>query len=110
MHIPWEEVQLFLAIAEARSVTAAARRLRITQPTASRRLSALESLLGERLFVRSVEGVAPTPFAERMLEPARRMAEWAAEIDRAAARAETSPRGVVRITAPPGVAFPPSRS
>ncbi len=105
MHIPWEEVQLFLAIAEARSVTAAARRLSITQPTASRRLSQLEAALGERLFVRSVEGVAPTPFAERMLEPARRMAEWAGEVDRAAAQAETSPRGVVRITAPPGVAF-----
>ncbi len=105
MHIPWEEVQLFLAIAEARSVTAAARRLRITQPTASRRLSQLEAVLGERLFVRSVEGVSPTPAAERMLEPARRMAEWAGEVDRAAARAETSPNGVVRITAPPGIAF-----
>lgn len=105
MHIPWDEVQLFLAIAEARSVTAAARRLQITQPTASRRLSQLESLLGERLFVRSVEGVALTPFAERMLEPARRMAEWAGEVDRAAARTESSPRGVVRITAPPGIAF-----
>ncbi|MBX3212408.1 MAG: LysR family transcriptional regulator [Labilithrix sp.] len=105
MNVPWEEVQLFLAIAEARSVTAAARRLQITQPTASRRLSQLESLLGERLFVRSVEGVALTPFAERMLEPARRMAEWAGEVDRAAARTESAPRGVVRITAPPGVAF-----
>ena len=50
-------------------------------PPASRRLSQLESLLGERLFVRSVEGVAPTPFGERMLEPARRMAEWAGEVE-----------------------------
>jgi len=41
VHIPWEELQLLLAIAEARSLTAAARRLRITQPTASRRLSQL---------------------------------------------------------------------
>src|SRR5690606_5110814 len=105
MHIPWDEVQLFLAVAESRSLTAAARRLRITQPTARRRLAQLESVLGERLFVRSVEGVTPTPFAERMLEPARRMAEWAGEVDRAAARAESSPRGAVRITAPPGVAF-----
>ncbi len=105
MHVPWEDVQLFLAIAESKSVTAAARRLRITQPTASRRLLQLESSLGERLFVRSVEGVTLTPFGERLLEPARRMAEWAGEVDRAAARAETSPRGVVRITAPPAVAF-----
>lgn len=105
VHIPWEEVQLVLAIAEARSLTAAAKRLRITQPTASRRLSQLESTLGERLFVRSVDGVAPTPFAERMLAPARRMAEWAGEVDRAAEQAETAPQGVVRVTAPPGIAF-----
>ena len=105
MHVPWEEVQLVLAVAEARSLTAAAKRLRITQPTASRRLSQLEATLGERLFVRSVDGVVPTSFAERMIEPARRMAEWAGEVDRAVAQAETSPRGVVRVTAPPGVAF-----
>src|SRR5262245_15240236 len=105
MHIQWDQVQLLLAIAETKSVTAAAKHLHITQPTASRRLSQLESALGERLFVRSVQGAVPTDFGERMLGPARRMAEWAGEVDRAAARAETSPRGVVRITAPPGVAF-----
>lgn len=99
-------MQLLLTVAEARSVTAAARRLRITQPTASRRLSQLESFFGERLFVRSVEGVIPTPFGERMLVPARRMAEWAGEVDRAAAAgAQRSPGGVVRITASPAIAF-----
>jgi DNA-binding transcriptional LysR family regulator len=103
--IPWNEVRLFLGVAESKSVSAAAKRLRITQPTASRRLSQLESVLGERLFVRSVEGVALTPFGERMLEPARRMAEWAGEVERAAARTETAVSGVVRLTAPPGVAF-----
>lgn len=40
-----------------------------------------------------------------MLEPARTMAEWAGEVARAAERVETTPRGVVRITAPPGIAF-----
>ncbi len=105
MHVPWEDVQLFLAIAEARSLTGASKRLRITQPTASRRLLELESLLGERLFDRSVEGVVITSFGERMLEPARRMAEWAGEVDRTAARAETALTGPVRITAPPGIAF-----
>jgi DNA-binding transcriptional LysR family regulator len=105
MNIPWEDMQLFLAVVESKSLTKAAKRLAITQPTASRRLSQLESMLGERLFVRSVEGVAPTPFAERMLTPATRMAEWAGEVDRVAAQAETKASGVVRITAPPGIAF-----
>jgi DNA-binding transcriptional LysR family regulator len=104
MHIPWDEVQLFLALAEGGSVTSAARRLQITQPTASRRLTQLEATLGEPLFSRSVEGIALTAYGERLLEPARRMAEWAGEVDRAADRREITPRGVVRITAPPGIA------
>ena len=105
MHASWDELQLFLAVAETKSVSAAAKQLRITQPTASRRLARLEASLGERLFIRSALGVGVTPFAERMLEPARRMAECAGEVDRAIDRVETAPRGTVRIAAPPGVAF-----
>lgn len=105
MHIPWDDVQLFLAVAEHKSLTAAAKRLRITQPTASRRIALLESRIGEPLFVRSVEGVSLTPAGEQLVEPARRMAEWAGEVDRAAERADRVPRGVVRMTAPPGIAY-----
>ncbi|HEX4515777.1 MAG TPA: LysR family transcriptional regulator [Polyangiaceae bacterium] len=98
-------MQLFLAVAESGSVTAAARKLKITQPTASRRLLDLEATVGEPLFVRGTSGAHLTSFGERMLEPARRMAEWAGETERVAARAQTAPAGVVRITAAPGVAF-----
>ena len=101
----WEDMRLFLAVVETGSLSAAARRLRIAQPTVSRRLAEIEATLGDVLFVRSVEGTAPTSFGERLVEPARRMAEWAGELERAAARADTSPRGVVRLTAAPGVAF-----
>lgn len=105
MHIPWDDLQLFLAIAEGGSLSAAAKRLRVTQPTVSRRIAELESSVGEALFTRSVEGVTLTSFGERLVEPARRMAEWAAEADRTAERLESRPRGSVRITAPPGIAF-----
>lgn len=104
-HIPWDDLQVFLAVAESGSLSAAAKRLRITQPTVSRRVAELETRLGERLFVRSVEGVAITDYAERLLEPARRMAEWAAEADRAAERRDAVPSGVVRVTAAPGVCW-----
>jgi len=57
------------------------------------------------LFERSVTGASPTAVGERLLEPARRMAEWAGELERAAPGADHRPRGVVRITAPPGVAW-----
>src|SRR6478672_485508 len=103
MHIPWEDAQLFLAVAEGGSFSAAARTLRVAQPTVSRRLSDLESRLGEPLFVRGVEGSALTAFGERLVEPARRMAEWAGELDRATEARKPKPEGIVRITAPPGV-------
>jgi len=105
VHIPWSDVQLVLAIAETGSLSAAARRLEVTQPTASRQLAALEARLGEPLFVRAVGGTTPTAFGERIVEPARRMAEAGAEVERVASGAERGPRGTVRITAPPGVAF-----
>jgi DNA-binding transcriptional LysR family regulator len=46
-----------------------------------------------------------TAFGERLLAPAKRMAEWAAEVERAAERGETAPSGTVRVTAAPGIAF-----
>lgn len=105
MHMAWNDVELFLAVAETGSVSAAAKRLRTTQPTVSRRLSDLESTLGEPLFARTVAGTTPTSFGERMLPVARRMAEAAGEVDRVASGAEATPRGVVRVTAAPGVAY-----
>jgi DNA-binding transcriptional LysR family regulator len=105
MDLEWNDVRLFLAIAELGSLTEAARRLGIGQPTASRRLGELEHRLGYSLFRRSVDGAALTSQGERWLEPARHMAEWAGELEHAAERADAAPRGVVRVTAPPGVAY-----
>ena len=104
VHIEWNAVQLVLAIADSGSLSGAAKRLGVTQPTASRRLAELEAELGEPLFVRTVDGCTPTSFGERVVLPARRMAEAGVEVERAASGAEHGPRGVVRITAPPGVA------
>ena len=103
--LPWDDVQLFLAVAEAGSVSAGARRLRLGQPTVSRRLAQLEHHLGLGLFERRSDGVRLTAAGERLLDPARRMADYAAEVARAAQAAELSPHGVVRVAAAPGVAF-----
>lgn len=103
MNIPWEDLQLFLAIAEAGSLSGAARHLRIGQPTVSRKLAALEYTVGTALFLRKVDGVAPTAAGERLLVPARRMAEWAGEAGRAASSSSTQLSGQVRVTASPYV-------
>lgn len=105
MDISWEDVRLFLAVADHGSLTEAARHLRVGQPTVSRRLAELEERLGYHLFDRSVEGATLTSRGERWLTPARHMAEWAGELVNTAEHADATPSGVVRITAPPGVAF-----
>jgi DNA-binding transcriptional LysR family regulator len=104
MHTSWGDLELFLAVAETGSLTGAARRLTVTQPTISRQLADLEARLGEPLFVRTVEGAHLTAFGERFLEPTRRMADSARDVELVVSGVETKARGVVRITAPPGVA------
>ncbi|HKO94149.1 MAG TPA: LysR family transcriptional regulator [Polyangiaceae bacterium] len=105
MELEWDDVRLFLAIAEHGSLTEAARRLKVGQPTVSRRLGELEQRLGYALFQRGVAGAELTSLGERWLDPARHMAEWAGELLRTAERADSTPSGVVRISAPPGVAY-----
>lgn len=101
MNVSWDDVRLFLAVAEARSMTTAASKLGLGQPTVSRRLQELERQLGYALFQRSVRGAELTAEGQRLVEPARRMAEWAAEVSRSAGQRKGPPQGLVRITAPP---------
>lgn len=105
LDLQWDDVRLFLAIADRGSLTEAARQLKVGQPTVSRRLGELEERLGYALFQRSVEGATLTAAGERWLSPARHMAEWAGELLRTAERGDGSPSGVVRVSAPPGVAY-----
>lgn len=105
MHIPWNDVALFLAVAETASFSAAARRLGLGQPTISRRIAQLEELLERALFFRGAEGAQLTAAGERLLPVARRMAECAGELERLATDDDPTPEGVVRVAAPPGIAF-----
>jgi DNA-binding transcriptional LysR family regulator len=55
------------AVARAGSFSAAARERRVSQPSLSKGIAQLEAALGGMLFVRSTQGVSPTPFGEQML-------------------------------------------
>lgn len=61
-------VRAFVAIYETKSVTQAAERLDLTQPTISHALSKLRDLYGDRLFSRGSVGLVPTAIAERVYE------------------------------------------
>ena len=105
MDITWDDVRIFLAVAEAGSVSGAARQLKLGQPTISRRLAEMEQAIGSRLFARGVGGATLTSSGERLLAPAKNMAEWAGEVARAAEADEATPQGLVRITASPYICF-----
>ncbi|MFZ5441265.1 MAG: LysR family transcriptional regulator [Myxococcota bacterium] len=105
MDISWDDARLFLAIAESGSLSGAARALRLGQPTITRRLALLEYTVGAKLFHRSVGGASLTAEGERLLLPARKMAEWAGELHRAAEARDGSVRGLVRVTSSPSVCF-----
>jgi DNA-binding transcriptional LysR family regulator len=57
------DFRVFVAILRSKSVTHAARLLAVPQPSVSRSLSALRRSFGDRLFVRTNEGMSPTPRA-----------------------------------------------
>jgi DNA-binding transcriptional LysR family regulator len=59
-------IKVFIAIYESRSVTLAAERFEVTQPTISYALSKLRTAYGDRLFIRHSKGLAPTPIAENL--------------------------------------------
>jgi DNA-binding transcriptional LysR family regulator len=99
MRPSWDLWQSFLAVAETGSLSAAARRLRLTQPTLSRHVDALEAALGQPLFVRGTQGLTPTPGAEALLDEARSMAAAEASLRRRAAGVAADETGVVRLSA-----------
>jgi DNA-binding transcriptional LysR family regulator len=67
-----------IAIAEEGSISGAARRLHLTQPTLSRQLRELEGQLGATLFSRQGRGLTPTPAGEVLV---RRAVTLLAEAD-----------------------------
>jgi DNA-binding transcriptional LysR family regulator len=60
---------VFQEVFRERQISAAARRLRLTQSAVSNALARLRRATGDELFVRSATGMQPTPYAERMAEP-----------------------------------------
>src|SRR5580704_890837 len=62
---------VFDAIMRERSVTRAGQRLSLSQPAMSHALTRLRHMLKDDLFVRSPNGMIPTPRAEQLATPIR---------------------------------------
>ena len=98
MQIP--DVEVFRAIAQSGSLSAAARRLGLTPMTVSRRLASLEGELGVRLFHRTTRSVSLTAEGETFLPFATTLLE-ASEGARISLKSYAgTASGVLKVTAP----------
>jgi len=95
----WDELRTFFEVVRYGSLSSAARRLGLTQPTVGRHIDALEDALGLTLFTRSPRGLTATPAAVALAPHGEAMAAAAAALGRSASSEAALDRGVVRVTA-----------
>lgn len=96
------DLAYFLAVADHRHVTRAAKSLYVTQSALSKQLAALEKSLDARLFERIPAGMALTPAGEALQEYAREMLKLEAEATAAVRRATAAEKVTLGFwTSPP---------
>jgi DNA-binding transcriptional LysR family regulator len=96
-----QQVRAFVAIAESGRMSAAAKRLGVTQPAVSLSIGQLERELQAPLFHRAPAGLTLTVKGEELLPKARLLLATAQEIV-AVAEASQDDRGELRISGRPG--------
>lgn len=95
----WDSYRSFLAVLGEGSLSGAARKLGLTQPTVGRHIQAIESALGGALFVRSQRGLSATPMAQSLKPYAEAIQSSAQALLRAASSQGAQATGAVRISA-----------
>lgn len=98
-HLDWNHLRAFLATADQGSLSAAAKRLGLTQPTLSRQVSALEDELSLLLFERVGRGLSLTSAGQELLAHARVMGAAAERLTFSAIGQQSEISGRVSISA-----------
>lgn len=96
----FEAMSLVLAVAEAGSLSAAARRQKTPLATVSRKVSELEAHLQTKLFNRSSRALVPTDAGRSYIAASKRILADVAEAERSASGEYTTPRGDLIVSAP----------
>lgn len=99
--VNWDDVRVLLALARGGSLSASARALGVDHSTVARRVAALESELGVKLFDRLPRGYVPTAEGEDIVELAGRVEDAVLALERHARGQAGEPAGTVRLSAPP---------
>ena len=95
----WSLWRSFGAVVETGSLSAAARKLALSQPTLGRHIESLEQALGIALFERTLSGLKPTETALRLYEPVAGAARALSEAELVAEGQSATLGGSVRLTA-----------
>ncbi|MDP2074123.1 LysR family transcriptional regulator [Hydrogenophaga sp.] len=102
--LDWNQLKAFLETADTGSLSAAARKLGLTQPTLSRQVAAIERQMGVTLFERVGKSMSLTPTGIELLEHARAMGAAAEALSLAATGRSQAVGGVVSVSATDAVA------
>lgn len=97
--LDWDDLRFFLVVAREGSFSAAAKTLKVAQPTVGRRIAGFERALGSRLFVAAPGGRALSAAGRRLLTHAQQMEAHALAAERAASGRDAGLRGKVTVTA-----------
>jgi len=96
----YEEIETFVRVVEAGSITKAAIQLKVAKSAVSRRLKELEARLGTQLMTRTTRKLTLTDTGETLYNRfVVVLADWA-ESESAASDAQTTLAGSIRIAAP----------
>jgi DNA-binding transcriptional LysR family regulator len=98
----WDDLQFFLAVARSGQLSSAARHLRTSHATVSRRIDRLEFALKIKLFERNPRGYVLTPIGHRFVETAEKVEQEAARLQEELSGGGITQRGIVRMSAPEG--------
>ncbi len=99
-NISADDLILFATIIEQHSLVRAAEHLGIPKATVSRRLTNLETSLGQRLLLRTTRRLTLTDFGQAFLDHSRRIAEEFASAQDFVHSQDAQPRGRLRVSMP----------
>ena len=99
----WDRLRVFRLVAEAKTMTAAAKTLGESAPTISRRINDLERELGTKLFSRSKRGVELTASGKRLLDLVQQMQGIVDTVGDQVSETDTTVSGAIKIKASDGL-------
>lgn len=103
-HMNWDDLKIFLAVAEEPSMRAAAKTLRVSHSTVSRRIETLEKQLAARLFDRMPDGYQLTPAGRDLLPISQELRRQVDTYGLKVLGRDTELEGQICVTMPDSVA------